>query len=87
MLKKPRHVAYMKCPVCDSEVTLSPIKKWSFNVYKVSRYNCPECCGYFNLYEGETNSYANPKARYRLPMSTTRKKMKTKREVDLGMSR
>ncbi|HLH86615.1 MAG TPA: hypothetical protein VKU79_07115 [Thermoplasmataceae archaeon] len=53
----------MKCPLCDAEINVTPIKRWTFNVYSVSRFRCSECGSNFNLYQSESRSYTIPKAR------------------------
>lgn len=61
-LKRIRHATYMKCPRCNYEISSSPVKKWNFNVYEVSRFFCSNCNSKFNLYEGpEGKSYTIPK--------------------------
>ena len=52
----------MKCPVCGKDNSGSPMKKWAFNVFEVSRYKCSSCGNNFNVYEGEHKTYTIPKS-------------------------
>ena len=54
----------MKCPVCDKDSTVGPFKKWSFESYDVSRYDCPDCGQKYNVYrQGDKIKYTIPKSR------------------------
>jgi len=53
----------MKCPICNSETKTSPVKQWEYGAYRVRRFKCDNCNGYFNLYEAEgRKSYTIPKS-------------------------
>ncbi len=53
----------MKCSNCGRENRNSLVKKWTFNVYEVSRFECSECGKMFNIYGGIDQSYTIPKTR------------------------
>lgn len=46
----------IKCPFCDflsDESAYRSLREtWKFNFYTVRRFECPNCSGVFNYYEG-----------------------------------
>ena len=51
------------CPVCNTNVSASPLKLWKFKGYEVKRYECQNCKSKFNLYQSSKGSYTIPKAK------------------------
>ncbi len=49
------------CPVCNSDVTSSPLKAWKFRVYEVKRYECQNCKSKFNFYQNPKRTFTIPK--------------------------
>ena len=48
------------CPVCDKDVSTSPLKTWKFRGYDVKRYECQNCKSKFNVCQ-------NPKKTFTIP--------------------
>lgn len=54
-------MSQLLCPVCNSDVTSSPLKSWKFKGYEVKRYECQSCKSKFNLYQSPKQTYTIPK--------------------------
>lgn len=49
------------CPVCNRDVTASPLKSWKYGTYEVKRYECENCKSKFNRYQNPKRTFMIPK--------------------------
>ena len=53
------------CPVCNGDVTSSPLKSWNYRNNEVKRYECQNCKSKFNVYSGPKTMFTIPKGKTR----------------------
>lgn len=49
------------CPICNHDVSTSPVKSWKYATYEVKRYQCHNCKSKFNLYQNPKKTFTLPK--------------------------
>ena len=69
LYRKKKDEQLIECPFCGFESDINTFKQlrepWKFNIYTVTRLECPSCKGIFNYYEGISSS--NKRTSFTIP--------------------
>jgi hypothetical protein len=54
--------------MCAHEFRREPLKTWKYGIYKVKRFECPNCMKKFNVYENPKTYFTIPRKKDNRPL-------------------